>query len=206
MQHRTEEKGALLIEILVAVTVFAAIAAIGAQAMIVSLKSNQLAAEKGAGAQLLAEMVRGVRSASDESWQNMYGLTKDSAHYYPVVQGGKWVILSGDEVITSGTSIFSRYFTVSNVSRDPTTHAIETTYNAGRDDPATQRVTAIVTASTTGSLSASVYLSRWRNQVCDQTSWSSSGSSGVKACPDTTYVNTTNITAGNDLQLCSGGC
>lgn len=206
MAQRTHERGALLIEILVAVTVFAAIAAIGSQALIVSLRSNKTAAEKGEGAQLLSEMIRGVRSLSDESWQNLYGLTKDTAHYYPSLQGGKWTLTSGDEIILLGQTRFSRYFTVANVSRDPSTRAVETSYDADHDDPATQKITAIVSASTTGSLSVSVYLSRWRNQVCGQTSWSSSGSSGARNCPDTTYVDTTNITAGDDLQLCSGGC
>lgn len=206
MKNRKGEKGALLIEILVAVTIFAAIAAIGAQALIVSLRSNEVAAEKGASTQLLAEMIRGVRSASDESWQNLYGLTKDTGHYYPTLQEGKWVLTAGDETIQLGTANYSRYFLASDVSRDPTTRAIEPSYNADHDDPATQKIAAYVSASSTGQLSASVYLFRWRNQVCDQSDWSSGASSGVKTCSDTTYVNTTNITATDDLQLCSGGC
>lgn len=206
MKKYSHERGALLIEILVAVTIFGAIAAIGAQSLVVSLKANQVASHKSSGTQLLAEMVRAARAASDGNWQNVYGLTKGGAHYHPELQGSEWVIVSGDETVNLGNAIFTRYFTVSNVSRDLSTRAIETTYTASHDDPSTQQILAVVTSTTTGSISADVYLFRWRNKVCNQTTWSSSGASGVKNCPDASYVSTTNITPGSDLQLCSGGC
>ncbi len=207
-RHRVQ-KGSLLIEILVAVSVFAVLASIGAQALVVSLSSNVAAEKKTSGANLLSEMMGGIRAASDEQWQNLYGVTK-GAHYHPVISGGKWVLVTGDETVSVGNASFVRYFTVSNVSRDLSTRGIETTYASGHDDPSTQLVAATVTSTTTDALTASEYFFRWRNKTCNQTAWSSSGSSGVKNChddvTDTTYVSTTNITAGASLEICSGGC
>ena len=199
-------KGALLIEVLLAVAIFGALGAIAAQALVVSYRGNEAATEKGAAAQLMAETVRAVRAASDESWQQLYGLTKDTAHYHPELQNGKWVIVAGDEALTLGSAQYIRYFTVSNVSRDPTTRSIESTYVSANDDPSTQKVTVVVTASTTGALSTTAYLMRWRNQVCDQEAWTTGGSTGTHTCPDTTYGTVSNITPGETLQLCSGGC
>ncbi len=205
MQRHRLQKGALLIEILVSISIFAVLASIGAQALVVSLNSNVSAEKKTSGANLLSEMMAAVHAASDESWQNLYGLNK-GAQYHPEIVGGKWVLTSGSETVAVGNASFTRYFTVENVSRDLSTRDVETTYVSANDDPSTQLVIATVTSSTTDALTASEYFFRWRNKTCTQTAWSSSGSSGVKECPDTTYVNTTNITAGADLQLCSGGC
>jgi type II secretory pathway pseudopilin PulG len=198
--------GSLLVEILIAVSIFAIIAAIGAQALFVSVRSNVAASQKGSGAQLLSELVQGARAASEEHWQNLYGLTKSSARYHPEIQNGEWVIVPGEEMVTLGTTRYARYFTVDNVSRDLVTRDIESTYAVANDDPATQKVMAVVVASSTEPLSISEYFFRWRNKTCNQTSWSGGAGSGIKSCPESTYGSSNNITPGADLQLCSGGC
>lgn len=206
MQKHRVQKGSLLIEILVAVSVFAVLASIGAQALVVSLSSNVAAEKKTSGAHLLSEMMGAIHAASDESWQNLYGLTK-SAHYYPSISGGKWVLVAGDELVSVGNASFTRYFTVVNVSRNLSTpRDIETTYTFANDDPSTQLVSATVTSTTTDALTVSEYFFRWRNKVCSQTSWSSSGSSGVNTCSDTTYdskssgIDTTSVPGSIKLQ------
>lgn len=206
MPRVNTKKGSLLVEILVAVSVFAAVALIGAQANLVSLESNKASGKKGAGVNLLSEMMQGVRGATEENWQNLYNLTKPSTHYYPALSGGKWILTEGDENVTVAETVFTRYFTVSNVSRDPGTRDIETAYNSAHDDPSTQQVIATVSSSATDPLSITEYFSRWRNKICVQTSWASGGSSGVKNCPDTTFVSQSNVTTGASLELCSGGC
>lgn len=199
-------RGVLLIEMLVAIALFGAIGAIAAQALVVSFRGTELATEKAAIAQLLSETVRAARGASDESWDNLYGLTKGAVHYHPELQGGKWAIVPGDETLALGVASYTRYFTVDNVSRDPVTREIEDSYTVAHDDPSTQKLTVVVAASSTGALSTSAYLFRWRNVVCEQGSWLTSGATGVQSCPDTEYANAANITPGETLQLCSGGC
>lgn len=203
-QHYTG--GQLLIEILVAISVFTILAAISSQALYVSMRGSTLAIQKDVSAQLLREMLEGARGATESSWQNLYGLTKSTGHYYPVLSGGAWVIASGDEAITLNGATYMRYVTVVNVSRDPSTRNIESVYNAAHDDPSTQELRGVVSATSTPTLTASVYVFRWRNKTCAQSVWSGSGASGVKQCPDTSYVSQTNITTGANLQLCSGGC
>lgn len=185
---RPHERGALLIEILLAVSAFAILAAIGAQAMFVSLASGQSASKKESGAELLTEMMQGIRGASETSWQSLYGLTKGTAHYHPALSGGAWTIVSGDEMVTVGSASFTRYFTVADVSRDPSTRDIESTYASGHDDLATQLVSAFVTSTSTDTLSVQEYFFRWRNKTCNQTSWTTAGSgSTVRSCPDANY-------------------
>lgn len=199
--------GQLLIEILVAISIFTVLAAIASQALSVSMRGSTLAIQKDTGTQLLKELLEGVRGATESSWQNLYGLTKNSAHYHVVQQGGAFAVMSGDETIALNGVTYTRYFTVTDVSRDPSTRNIETTYSAPHDDPSTEQVNVIVSAPSVPTLSASTYFFRWRNKTCTQTSWSGGGgSSGAKQCPDTTYVSETNITAGASLELCSGGC
>lgn len=205
MRRHRIQKGSLLIEILIAVSVFALLAAIGAQALVVSLNSNVAAEKKTSGAHLLSEMMGAIHAAADESWQNLYGLTKGS-RYHPAISGGKWVLVAGDELISVGNASFTRYFTVANVSRNLSTRDVETTYASANDDPSTQLVSATVTSTTTDALTASEYFFRWRNKTCNQTAWSSSGSSGVKTCPDNTYdskssgIDTTSIPGSIKLQ------
>lgn len=199
-------RGVLLIEVLLAIAIFGALGAIATQALVVSYQASESSAGKGAATQLTAETVRAVRAASDESWQDLYDLTKDTQHYYPLLVNGSWTIAVGDELITLGTNTYTRYFTVSNVSRNPTTRDIEESYVSANDDPSTQKITVVVSATSTGTLSTNAYIMRWRNLVCDQDAWSSSGASGVKTCPDASYTSATNITPGNALELCSGGC
>lgn len=206
MHRSLSQKGSLLIEILVAITVIGIIAGIAAQAIVASLDSNAVAGARGQQADLLAEMMQGISASSDESWNNLYSLAVDGSHYHVAISNGKWVIGSGDDILSVAPRTFTRYFTVANVSRDPTTRAIESTYNAAHDDPSTRLVQAYVVSSTTNTLSVNEYFFRWRNQVCDQHAWSSGGSSGTTTCSSGAYNNSSNITPGTTLTLCSGGC
>ena len=195
-------RGSLLLELLIVIGLLSIILTIGAQAVSVSLKSGKIAGERDVASGLAGETLEAVRGATEEKWQNLYTLTKTSQNYYATTSVNKWVIATGTETITINNAIYTRYFTVSNVSRDPSTRLIETSYNSANDDPSTQQVA--VTVSWTGGVpfTTSDYFIRWKNKVCNQTSWSSSGSSGVKTCPDTTYSSSTNLgTPGESLQI-----
>ena len=159
------------------------------------LKGEQVCRRKD-GSELAIETLEAVRGASDEKWQNLYDLTKGSAnHHYPSQSSGKWVISNnGDETVAVNSIPYARYFVVDNVSRDqtPTSRAIENTYNSANDDPSTQKVTVTVTTNwaTSTAVTFSQYLSRWRNKVTVQTSWTGGGGES-----------STNITTGSSLQV-----
>ena len=189
-------RGALLIEILITISILAIILSLGAQSSFVSLRASKSAGEKDMALNLAIETLEAVRGASDEKWQNLYDLTKGSAnHHYPSQSSGKWVISNnGDETVAVNSIPYARYFVVDNVSRDqtPTSRAIENTYNSANDDPSTQKVTVTVTTNwaTSTAVTFSQYLSRWRNKVTVQTSWTGGGGES-----------STNITTGSSLQV-----
>ena len=213
LSHQVSElnRGALLIEILITISILAVILSLGAQSSFVSLRASKSASEKDGALNLAIETMEAVRSAAEEKWQNLYDLTKGSAnHHYPSQSSGKWIISNnGDEVLTINDTIYARYFIVDNMSRDVSTRAIENTYNSANDDPSTQKVTVFVTTNwaTSTAVTFSQYFSRWRNKVCNQTAWTTGGSgNSVKTCPDTNYDTKTNITPSGSLEICQGGC
>lgn len=200
--NKSSLRGSLLLELLIVISILAIILSIGAQSISLSLRSGKVSGERDVATSLASEALESIRGATEEKWQNLYNLTKASQNYYATTSSNKWVISSGTETIPVNLASYTRYFTVNNVSRDPATRLIETAYNAAHDDPSTQQVT--VTVSWVGGLPVTVneYFFRWKNKVCNQTSWSSSGSSGVKTCPDTTYGSATNLgTPGASLQV-----
>lgn len=198
--------GSLLFELLIGVAIITVIITISAQAVYVSLISNKKSGEKDQAVAILKETIDATRAVTESRWQDLYALSKGGTHYYPTLSNGAWTLVAGDEVINGTNAQFTRYVTIDNVSRDTTTRAIETAYNASRDDAGTQKITAVVTWGG-NTLSASEYVFRWQNRICLQTGWTSTGS-GVKTCPDTTYETSVNImsTGGTSIELCPSGC
>jgi len=191
--HSVHNRGALLIELLVAISLLAIILSIGSESVYVSMQSGKTSSESDVAVGLANETLEAVRAISDEKWQNIYDLTK-GAQYHAVLSGTKWATSTASELVALNTASYTRYFTVENVNRcndTSRTIASSTTCvpaNNYSDDPSTQKV--IVTVSWQGSGSPVVisdYFSRWRNKVCTQTDWSGGAGSGVKNCPDTTY-------------------
>lgn len=187
-----DNRGELLLEALIIIGVIAIVGAISSQVIIVSLDANRRSADRATVEGLIEEEFGAVEAAAFEKWQNLYDLNKLSAHYYAIKQSGAWTITGGDEALSVNGIDYSRYFTVSDVCRDNTTRAIITTAGvppctAGNsDDPSTQQVTVSVGSAALATTTRSTYLSRWRNQICAQTSWSGTGS-GTTTCPATTY-------------------
>jgi type II secretory pathway pseudopilin PulG len=184
----TTSSGFLIMELLVSVAVLAVIAFVGAQASLVSFSGGKASEEKDNAANLSNEVFEAVRAAADEKWVNLYNLTKGGTQYHPALSGGKWTLVANNETITLNNISYTRYFTVDNVSRDITTRNIESAYVSADDDPSTQKVTVTVTwPGGSNNLTISQYVFRWRNKVCDHTDWLTSGSSGAKTCPDSSY-------------------
>jgi len=192
-------------EILITITVVAVVAGIGSQLIVGSLRSNKFSNERNAALGLVEETFEAVRNSSSERWQNIYDLTKDTAQYYPQQSSGKWQIAAGTESVVVNGITYTRYFNISNVSRDTSSRNIENTYNSANNDPSTQKITTTVSWPDAEPMISSEYITRWRNKACLQTDWQSVGS-GTSTCPANNYGSASNITTGNNLQLCAGGC
>lgn len=200
--NSTQKRGALLLELLIAISILAVILSVASQAMYVSLQSGKVSGESDVAVGLASEALEATRNIAEEKWQNIYTLTK-GAQYHMVQSGNKWATSTASETITLNTATYTRYVVINNVSRDLSTRAIETSYNVAHDDPSTQQVVVTVSWQGSGSpVTVSDYFLRWRNKVCNQTSWSGGVGSGTKNCPDTTYVSSTNLgVPGASLQI-----
>lgn len=175
------QAGFSLFEVLVAISVFAVVGVLAAQLIGISFQSEKASAFKTVALSLAQETAEAADAIAQERWQGVYGLSKGAAnHYYVTVNAGKWATSTGDELITANGMQYRRYFYVENVSRDATTKDIESTYTASRDDPSTQKVTAVASwedasGLTLGSATTTVYLMRARNTAASQTQWAASG-------------------------------
>lgn len=193
------QKGALLLELLIVISLLAVILSVGTQAVYVSLQSSKISGERDIAVGLASEALEATRGVAEEKWQNIYDLTKTSQHYKTVQSGNKWTLVAGDETIAINNASYTRYVIIENVSRDASTRMIDTGTNY---DPSTQKVTVTVSWPYADPVIISDYFLRWRNKVCNQTNWSGGAGSGVKNCPDTTYGSATNLgVPGASLQI-----
>ena len=198
-KFKNKNKGALLLELLIVISLLALILSFGVNAMFLSLKSNKVSGERDIANALANESLEAVRAVTEEDWQNIYNLTKSSQHYYPILSVGKWVLTttSSDGDVTVGNTVFSRYVIVENVSRDPNTKVIESTYSSLDDDPSTQKVTVTVTWPGGDPITIYEYFFRWKNLVCPQAGWVTGGSNTIvvnSSCPSNTTYSTKDST------------
>ncbi|GMQ94999.1 MAG: hypothetical protein BMS9Abin13_109 [Patescibacteria group bacterium] len=193
-------RGQILVETLLAIFIAALVVPLVAQMLFTGLEGSRIVGQRDGASELGREVFEAVKSTAFERWLDVYRPpdgTGDpvtskgvSNHYYPSLQNGKWTILSGDETVVVGDISYTRYFTIDNVSRDPATRDIESSYTLANDDPSTQKITVTVSRGNNESLSWSEYLLRWRNKICYQTDWSGTGS-GTTICPTTLYESET---------------
>ncbi|MBI4812428.1 hypothetical protein HY798_03250 [Candidatus Falkowbacteria bacterium] len=191
------QRGQLLLEALIAIAIIVGVVTVGSQMIIVSMKGNKFSNKKNVALGFLEKTFEAVEAVSMEKWQNVYkpptgsgdqATSKGSSnHYHATQSGGKWVIAAGDDTANANGLDYTVYFTIDNVSRDSNKN-VESSYNASRDDPSTQKITA--TVNWTGAaepLTLSQYISRWRNQACLQSDWSGSPTSATTTCPTSNY-------------------
>ncbi len=200
-------KGSMLLELLVVIGILAVILTIAAQSVSVSLRSGKVSGERDVAAGLAGEMLEAVRGASEENWQNIYARTKVAQNYYAATGTNGWVIATGTEQIALNTAVYTRSFIVANVSRDPNSRLIESTYVGGHDDPSTQLITVSVSWPGGVTFSTSEYFFRWKNKACDQSTWTTGGSgTATSTCQNTSYdtkdswVDTTGVPGSLRLQ------
>ncbi|OGI85861.1 hypothetical protein A3A05_00670 [Candidatus Nomurabacteria bacterium RIFCSPLOWO2_01_FULL_41_12] len=173
---------------MVVISVVAVVLSVGTNAVFLSLRSNKIGGERDIANALAFEALEAVRAATEENWQNIYGLIKSSQHYQIATPSGKWELATGDETINLNGIDYTRYVTIDNVSRDDSTRYVQNSYVSAADDPSTQKVTVTVSWSGGNPVVLYEYFFRWKNKVCNQTSWVTGGSgTTVKTCPDTSY-------------------
>ena len=204
-------------ELLIVIAVAAIVLGVGSQLVLVSIRSNKNVGENDASVQLRQEVYEAVISVATAKWQNVFNLLHDGTVYHPTISSGSWILTSGTENVTIDGIVYTRSFTVQHVCRvasaprsitgitDTSGSATTCAGSGGTFDPSTEQVSTTVSWPNGTTLTGADYITRWRNKVCNQTTWSSTGS-GPATCPSTLYDTKTNITTGSNLQLCLGGC
>jgi hypothetical protein len=202
--------GQILGELLIAIAVGITLAAIGAQLLAVSLNASKTGKERNGSGGLAQEAMEAVRAiargndATSQGWNRIYlppdgtgsaTSSKGSANpYYPALISDTWRLATGTETITLHGDTFTRSIVIDNISRDASTDAIESTYTASRDDPATQKVTVTVSKNGEAQVDLVAYISRYLNEVTTETDFSGSVDDG----PFTATATVTNVGSGTD--------
>lgn len=203
----SQKRGALLLELLIAVSILAIILSISSQSVYTSLQSGKISSESDVATGLANETLEATRAISDEKWQNIYNLTK-GAQYHVVQSGTKWATSATSEAIALNAANYVRFFTIQNICRDtivgsrlitgltdgPIPAVADGTLTActtstGLFDPSTQKITVTVSWQGSGSpIVISDYFLRWKNKVCNQAGWTTQVGGGSAVCTgDTTY-------------------
>lgn len=208
MKNRAlKQKGSLLVEILIALALFAGVALIIGQSLSTGFIAESDTHMREAARRIAEEEVSRLRSISDTSWSSLAGLPEGIN--YSINSSG--VIASGTAVSIVDGLTFNYGFTVRRAPRDisgqygdtllPTSNASGTALDRGS---LLARVT--VTAGLLSPIVVDTLLSRWRNVVCGQSDWSATATVSVRDCASEVAGASakTNIQTGPTLQLCNG--
>lgn len=168
----SRNKGQSLIEILIALVV-GSIFIIGAATIIIpSLRLNTQANRIQVGAALGKELLENVRVSSEADWYEIYKFNKGSHEFdlqHLTTSTSPFAVIAGKEIIVVSTTTYTRYFYLDRVGRDASGNIV---LSGGADDPSTLKVTVVYSWSNGPNNTMATYLTRFRNNVFDQTDWS----------------------------------
>ena len=185
-----KQKGSLLLELLISMSILIVIILVGTNAIFLSMKSNEASRERDVVTTLANQSLEAVQAVVEENWQNIYSLIKNTQHYYPTLSGNKWILTTAveNETLVFNGKNYKRFVVISNTSRNNDNRNIQDVYNSLYDDPSTQKVSVTVTSPEGYTITAYRYFFQWKNKICDQASWVTPGSGNtVKTCSDSTY-------------------
>ena len=174
-----EEKGQLLVELLIAIAILSIIIVAVSQVTGVSFQSSRVGGQRTVALQIAQEEIDVAKAVSKESWHNIYSLATStpptilnkyhSSNSAADCGSVKWCLVSGEIQQVYNTVNYTKYIYIEDISR--TGLDIDANYNVSNDDPSTQKVVAIVSWQG-GSLEILDYLTRYRNAGAAQTNWS----------------------------------
>ncbi len=216
MKNIFNQKGALLLEILLAILIAAIVIGAASSLGYVGLRSGQSSGAKSAAVALAQEGLEAMQAIAESDWHSVYlppngsGLSTNkgaSFSYYVYKNGTDWSISSDiakRDIIISGeaySNTYSRTIHIYNVNRQKegidrkicsekeiAESAVGCLAGDYIDDPSTQKVEVIVARAGEADVSVSEYLTRWKNNISVQTDWSGgAGQAGPIAAPNASY-------------------
>jgi type II secretory pathway pseudopilin PulG len=199
MIHNSFRRGQSIVEIVIALTIVGVIITTAVVALAIVLRSNAETQQSQSATLLAQEYADIVQNLSIGNWDALYLLTPKGATstFRVAASGTTYVVQSGNSTTTLDGIVYTRYFSVQDVSRDAATHDIEVAYNLSNDDPSTQKISIYTTwtrGGTARSLSIVKYVTRWQNRTFEQTTWSGgSATDTVVGAPDNSFSTSTNV-------------
>lgn len=179
MEKIFNQKGQILLEMLLAILVFAIIIGAVSGLVYVSSKSGQNSGAKSSAVALAQEGMEAMQSISETKWHDIYlppapGGKGDGTEYYLYKNGSSWAITGIDaskrDVSIDGI-IYSRKVYIYNVYRDNGGDR-EIVATGGAEDPSTQKIKIAVSKNGGADVVLEEYLTRWKNNIFGQSDWS----------------------------------
>jgi len=195
------QKGQMLVEILVAVTiagiVIGGVATMIGTSLVTSKKTREVTVANG----LAQQDMEAIETLAQSSWIKLYcpplgtcpGNKGTTSTYSVILSGGSWVFQSGAASTTVDGINFSRYFYVENVLRNAGGDIVVGRV-PGNEDPSTQKVTIYLTWSGGSEFSASEYIMRTGSSFFIDRGWVSGN---LNNGPYTTSVGTYSTSSGD---------
>lgn len=197
--------GQSLLEILIGLGISVMMISAATGSLFLVLRSSSTNQQTQVANSLANALLDNLTSFSESNWSGVYNLSKGEANvYYLATSTGQFSIQSGQEPVTISDVVFSRYFYVENVSRDPSSRNIEETYSSANEDPSTQKVTIKISwnlPASSGSFEIISYITRKNLYFARQTDWL--GGSGV-AGPVIDFGNSYYSSSDIDIESASG--
>ncbi|MBT6691343.1 DUF2341 domain-containing protein [Candidatus Parcubacteria bacterium] len=157
-----------LVEVIVAVAVFAMLAA-GVFHIVTNSYSNYYGTgDKQVASDYAQEGLEAVKSIKESGWQTIVdavganGLTKDS--------NSAWAFSGASDTLND----FTRVITIANAQRDSNWNIVDA---GGTDDPYTKKVTVTISGTGMDDYTLNTYLTDWNHKTWTQTDWSGVGDS-----------------------------
>jgi Tfp pilus assembly protein PilV len=201
MEKINNQKGTLLIEILLAILIAAIVIGGVILLMTGSSQSGKISGTQSAAIALAQEGLEAMEAIRDTTngWHNIYlppdgngsvGNKGDSYLYYAHKNGSAWELstdVANRDIIINETT-YSRTIYIYNVSRNATGDR-EIVTSGGVDDPSTQKIKVKVSQNNSKDIIFEEYLTRWKNNTFLDTNWSGgSGQAGPVASPNSSYA------------------
>lgn len=201
------EGGVLLVEVLIALALFLAISTIIAQALSVGFVSEKASRSRAIATAALEESLTRVRASSEEHWDNIASLPRNTPYHMSTI-AGHFIAASGTGPVLIDGTTYTLSFMVRDVARvmgGTTTPLALVATSSTQLDPGSLLIDGVVNWGSGDSLTLQSVMTRWRNIVCGQTSWDTSGSS-TQSCESASVSlgSKNNIQVGDQLLLCSG--
>jgi type II secretory pathway pseudopilin PulG len=204
----SNQKGQLLIEILIAIAVVALIIGATSNLFLVNFKNSRFSEGKNDALLLAQEAVEAMGTITENDWHNIYlppmgnGNKDDKGESFVYCiknVSSAWTItgsFSDCEIILNGKK-YTRKINIFNVNR--TDAEISET---GEDDPSTQKIRVAVSYADGKDIVLEKYLTRWENDIFIQSDWlGGSGSQGPFDASNTIDV----FDSGLDIDNSPGG-